>query len=184
MTYYNFKDPLCGDRQKHYYNVQELDDCDVTTVRGTGSYNLVFLRGYTSPEWLNAVGAKFLIDPEFFRQHLDFRTTKKVPRDYSNTLLPSVTSNMCRLTLTTIVSCMDRFRGVAQPAQSELQALRLESGKNFENYLETLRRAKSSDIACGDSIVRRFHVLDHEHFLIEQDVSVYFEEWETGALGN
>ena len=63
---------------------------------------LLFLRGHPTPEWLCTVGARFRVDPEYFRRHMDLNLSPGSTNRFTSPSLPSVTSNFVTLRITTI----------------------------------------------------------------------------------
>ncbi|KAK7413113.1 hypothetical protein QQX98_007999 [Neonectria punicea] len=51
----------------------DFSDAGLDTFRRTtpSSGDMLFLQGVASPEWINHVGSKYGVDPEFFRRHAD-----------------------------------------------------------------------------------------------------------------
>jgi hypothetical protein len=170
-------------RARELRSASELLAFEGHTLREPGSANLLFLRGYPSPEWINTIGAKFSIDPEFFRRHLDFRNATGTSSDFSLPTLPSATVNMTRLRISTLASRLDNWRASNQWLQGDLDLLREETSASFHEYLNTIRRGRDADVRTGDSIVRAFSVLSHEYLSIEQDISIYVELLESGIFG-
>jgi hypothetical protein len=170
-------------RARELRSASELRAFQGHTIREPGSANLLFLRGYPSPEWLNAIGAKFSIDPEFFRRHLDFRNATGTSSDFSLPTLPSATFNMTRLRINTLASRLDNWRASNQRVQGDLDRLREETSASFHEYLATIRRGRDVDVQTGDSIVRAFSILSHEYLSIEQDISIYVQSLESGIFG-
>ncbi|KAI9775354.1 MAG: hypothetical protein M1839_001270 [Geoglossum umbratile] len=135
----------------------------------SGSGYLMFLRGNPTPEWLNTIGYRCNVDPEFFLRHLDFRSTAGKPNYFNLPCLPSSNSNFMRLRWTTI-----GLRGAAFERnghnQEEIESLRNESARAMERYLDDARSGHKMKIC--DSFVRRFAVHDETHFTFQQDVSI------------
>ncbi|KAK0511027.1 hypothetical protein JMJ35_006579 [Cladonia borealis] len=125
---------------------------------------LVFLKGFPSPEWLLDVGATFGIDPEFFKLHMRFRESKEY---HSSPSLPSSLEHIVRLRISTVGSREEK-RGVSH--QINVDKLRSEASKSKHLYEHNLGVA--NDTKRGDSVVRGFYVLDEKHFVIEQEMSV------------
>jgi hypothetical protein len=114
----------------------------------------LFLRGFPSCEWLNLVGSKYGVDPEFFRRHLEFRIPTE--RFFELPGLSSSNHNILKLYVTSI----GRHNGTT--------ATRDAGPEGLAKHWETL---KSNEIV-GDSIVRRFNWHTDEYFSIEQHISV------------
>lgn len=170
-------------RSREFRSASELLGFEGHSIREPGSASLLFLRGYPSPEWLNTIGAKFSIDPEFFRRHLDFPNASGTSSDFSLPTLPSATFNMTRLRINTLASRLDNWRASNQRLQGDLDRLREETAASFHKYLTALRRGRDVDVQPGDSIVRAFSILNHEYLSIEQDISIYVESLESSIFG-
>jgi hypothetical protein len=173
-----------GAKFNQYTSPAELWAFEDHIAQEQGSSNVLFLRGYPTPQWLNTVGAKFSIDPEFFRRHLDFRNATPASFDTSLPTLPSATFNMTKLKVTTMASRLDTWTSLSQRRQVDLDRLRQETSTAFQVYQESLRRGGVLDAQPGDSIVRAFSILDHDYLAIEQDVSIYLDTLEGKPLGN
>jgi hypothetical protein len=118
-----------------------------------GSGHMVFIRGYPSPEWVAAIGARYGVDPEYFRRFLSFGQS----RDYFDLpSLPSSSTNIINIPITTI----GRHSGFATDRLKEVESVL----RHFSNL--------GSSPDAGDSIVRQFSVHDSEYFSIEQNVLV------------
>lgn len=143
-----------------------------TTIQALGTSetgHLLFLRGNPTPEWLNTIGYRCNIDPEFFLRHLDFRATAGKPDYFNLPGLPSSKTNFLRLHWTTIGSRGATFER-DEHDQEEVERLRAFSAKRMEQYLDETRSGHKMNLC--DSFVRRFAVHDGTHFSFEQDVSI------------
>lgn len=131
---------------------------------------LVFARGYPSPDWLNSIGSKLHLDPEYFQRHLDFKATVGRPNYHAIPSLPSSMSNTIRLVVTTIGS-----REVSSFLSDHVLLSRIHTSSTTKmlDYLQELRLGNRVNL--GDSIVRKFHVLDETHFAVEQEISLCVE---------
>ena len=118
---------------------------------------LLFMRGFPSPEWLKRLGSRLRIDPEFFRCHLDFLRSKD---HYDLPGLPHTSNSMLHFKITTICT--------RQTAMSplEVQKSRLEEVKLVRNH-----QRQMCDV--GDSILRRYSVHNETIFTIEQNISCF-----------
>lgn len=124
----------------------------------SGSAQLLFLRGFPSPEWLRVLGAQLRIDPEFFRQHLGFLQRKDF---YDIPALPSFSRNLLQLRVTTI------FTRQAAITQQAVQLGRRRSVEDVRKHQVQLEQ----NAAVGDSIVRQFSIHNENTFTIEQNIS-------------
>lgn len=139
---------------------------------GSGCAQLVFIRGYALPEWLNLIGSRYRVDPEFFRRHLNFlqpQTLFDIPN------IPSASRNIIHLPLTTIVERTDGaiFRNRSFEADRQLDLDRVSS------YLRQLDR----EAQIGRSIVRNWTTLDDKYSSLEQNVSVCVQPKGGGWVG-
>jgi hypothetical protein len=134
---------------------------------------LIFLRGYPSAAWLNAIGAKYHIDPEFFYRHLSFFHNPQATERQTPFILPSSQGSTFQLTLTSI----GRHGNVSN---ENLATQRERTTKQMETYLQELKIVPSS-WKVGSSIVRSFALHNREIFSIEQLVTVYVTELERGT---
>jgi hypothetical protein len=182
LVYYDLK-KRGALRRKAFDSTSALETSKLDDPTETEHSNILFLRGYPSPDWLNTVGAKFDVDPGFFRQHLDFRYAKTIPHDFSQPTLPAATPNMTRLRISTIGSRLDKWRSSKHLSQRSLDDFRGKAAKCMADYSATLSRGRGADVATGDSVVRSFSVLDNEHFVIEQDITVYLDATASGHTG-
>ena len=121
--------------------------------------HLVWLSGLPAPEWINAVGAQYRIDPEFFRRHLAFLRYGKDSYDIAP--LPSSTQRMITLRLTTIC------RRPVVLARAAIETARADSVELVRKHQQRLRP--------GDSTLRKYEVFNNTIFTIEQEISVYVE---------
>jgi hypothetical protein len=98
------------DKILHYKSPEKFGrDCTGKQQQHSPSL-LVFLRGHPSPEWLRTIGYVCNLDPEFLRQHLEFRWTDKEKTFYTSPGLPSSSSNIIRLRVPNIVTHKKRLR--------------------------------------------------------------------------
>jgi hypothetical protein len=123
---------------------------------------LLFLRGFPSPDWLNLIGSRHRVDPEFFRRHLNFI---QPPDSFDLPATPLSSSNFLTLPVITIGKRQKGYTGINLSVLED----RERSADEMATYLRELSIA---DIA-GQSIVRKFFIHDATYFTIEQDVSVY-----------
>jgi hypothetical protein len=131
---------------------------------------ILFLKGYPSAQWLNTIGAKYQIDPEFFRQHLDFLCSS----DPSNKLdaMPLHSSSKARMAsfYITTTQSIDSLR--SQHVSSEKKRKACEETMN--SYRDSL--IMRQNVAVGDPIVRFYSLIDASYSAIEQRVSVYLHK--------
>lgn len=132
--------------------------------------HLLFLRGNPTPEWLNTIGYKCNVDPEFYLRHLDFRATAANPDYFALPSLPSSSRNILRLRWTTIGSRGGTTLNRKVHDQAEVELLRSHNAKRMKQYLDDI--SSGSNMKDCDSFVRRYSVHDETHFSFEQDVSI------------
>lgn len=131
--------------------------------RTTGAVNQVlFLRGFPTPEWVRKIGWYYCVDPEFFRRHLDFSLFSH-QHWFSSPSLPSTSSTIVRLRVTTL--------GRRTTRVPDLEKARRETQESMETYIEEMSEPELQG-NLGESIVRRFSLHDNQHFSLEQDISI------------
>lgn len=132
---------------------------------------ILFLNGHPSPQWLNAIGGRFCIDPEFYRRHLNFRAGISRPEYFTLPALPSASNTMARLRITTIGHRQPRLGlSASRRSQKHLDRLRAQATNDMLQYRNIL--GTENVWKTGDSIVREFTIHDEEHCTIEQDISI------------
>ena len=124
--------------------------------------DVVFLRGYASPQWLNAAGAKYRVDAEAFRRHLDI---KQAPLYFD---LPSLQSTSIHIISIPLISI--GIWGNAVSA-SDMDDVRREASKGDIHSFRNMPRS-----GVGSSIVREYLMLDEKYFAIEQQLFVHVHE--------
>jgi hypothetical protein len=163
--------------------VQEFEDLGESVIPGPDAFALLLLRGYPSPEWLNTLGGRFGIDPEFFQRHLLFASAsgKSSSKHSSTQILPSCHGDMISLQITTIGSRQcDRQGG---HDQGGLESLRRHTSEEMLSYMSKLGSLNCPGIAPGDSIVRDFSVHDFDYFSLEQTMSLGIHRTRDGWIG-
>ena len=155
------------------------EDENLADEQGT----LLFLRGYARPEWLNAVGAKYSMDPEFLRRHLHDCFKSARSNRFMLPALPSEMSNMLTLRITTIGRRLGDYRCGKTSTEDSLHTLRINAASAMRKHLEALSRGSETGINLGDSMVRKFTVHDSEYFSWEQDISIYVKKAGAGWIG-
>ncbi|KAL8792444.1 MAG: hypothetical protein Q9195_004977 [Heterodermia aff. obscurata] len=155
---------LCSFNGSSASILAELPDPETTPAK------LVFLRGFQSPQWLNTLGFKYGIDPEFFRRHLGFLEGKD---HFDLPGLPSSAGNILQLHVSTICTrdvAIGRYY-IGQNRRKEQEAVR--------RYLRQL----GSNGTCGDSIVRKLASINETTFVLEQTVHCCVERVNGGWTG-
>lgn len=140
---------------------------------------ILFLQGHPSPEWLNAIGATFGVDPEFLLEHFEMFSKSQLQAAWSNPALPSRSVHQPRLLLSTIgrLAKADPRAG----STKQMQALRLRGRLMFERYLDSMRR--EDGIELGASLVRRYSVHSGSNFSYDQDAALYVRGTDKGWFG-
>lgn len=148
------------------------DMADFSASNDTAKSSILFVQGYASPEWLNAIGNKHKNCVELFRRHLQFEAFTSGGRDlYSSPALPSTSGRVFQLTIPTICA---RNVEVSDWEPEDLQNSRKSQSEAMGRYLKQLRtRAK-----VGDSVIRRSILLSKKLDVWEQTISVQVEPHE------
>lgn len=142
---------------------------------------LILLRGFLSAAWINNVGSRFFVDPEFFGRHLDFRSAQDKSNNFSTPCLPSASWHLMELPITIIGSRESALRGKSPSAWTEEE--RKKGRYALERHHEKLS-SLSSDIIPGESMIRDYYVFDQIHFAIDQRISICMQQTEDGKSKN
>jgi hypothetical protein len=148
----------------------ELDDSILLPDRE--SFVIVLLQGFPSPQWLNLLGARFQIDPEFFRRHV-----KSTPFGPVVTL-PSCQGWMVSLQIPRLV----RQVCTKQP----IQVARVRSARAVIRHHEDLwspHRWEPTSIPLAECVIQNISVLARGDCCIEQKLSIGVHRVETGWIG-
>lgn len=141
---------------------------------------LLFLRGQPYSEWLSRIGAAYCIDPEFFQRHLDFLSTMGRRNCFAQPSLLSASKNIIQLSYYTI----GQLEGYSEDvSQREIEAFRQASDKEMVSYMNNLSKQIAGDSSPSDSMVRGYSILDQNHFVIEQRISMCVGQMESGWTG-
>lgn len=131
------------------------------------SGRMVFLRGFSSAQWLNCLGAQLDVDPEFLYRHLDGATgvttaTRSLAVPFSAPFPWS--RDLMQLRVCNI--------GSWDPTETNLSlaSLRQDCQSSFERHLEDFTHLKYFN--TGDSTVRQFILHDVKNFSIEQRITI------------
>jgi hypothetical protein len=115
--------------------VEELTSQDAETpVNGN---QFLFLHGLPSPQWLNAIGGRYRVDPEFYHRHLDFQATAGRADYFTQPTLSSRCKNTIQFRVTTIGYLQGNNN-----SQQELDILRLKCAEDMKAYFIPLKRDK------------------------------------------
>ena len=144
------------------------------------SSQILFMRGQPSPEWLSTIGAVYLVDPEFFQRHLDFRSSTGRLDYFCLPSLPSTSNNIISLRFITIGQ---RDRRAQITDRKAVDELRQTGAKAMARYLHTLNSNMEMNSGLGNSIVRAFSIHDETHFAIEQRISICVRRSMSGWTG-
>lgn len=98
---YDFS-PNAAKKAVHLHNIEGLNELDEASLGNKGRAQILFLNGHPSPQWLNAIGGRFCVNPEFYQRHLDFRAAFSRPDYFTLPALPSASETMVKLRITTI----------------------------------------------------------------------------------
>lgn len=134
-------------------------------AESTAPCRLLFLRGYPSPEWLGLIGARHMVDPEFFVRFLHFKPAKDAAFNNSFPALPASTWNLLELPVITIGE-RKAFHGLAD--QVKIDNMRRETRSKIQRHHDSLRGTSNVDVAS--SVVRGVAILDHSCFALEQRI--------------
>jgi hypothetical protein len=145
-----------------------------TSVPAEGLGQLVFIRGFISPSWVSAIGSKYNIDPEFFRQHMDFLSASIDRHAYSFPSLVSSSNNIFRICVNTLLH-RDDFGGQDLKSQRSDQSSELGAYKT--------QQLGSTRVCCGDSLVREYSTVCSSVSVIEQWISLCVTKTGSGWAG-
>lgn len=124
--------------------------------------HVLFMAGYPTSEWLTTIGSLIQVDPQHYERHLSFLYRQSY---YTSPSLPSTEQNIIFLRFITLGRRYSKGN-----TQEHIDRLRKHGASEMEQYQHYLKLNR--EVKPGDSIVRRYSVLDDEHFSIEQDISV------------
>lgn len=159
-----------------FNTLEELDNYNEEARKTQPGGRVIFLQGYISPLWLNHIGSKFEVDPEFFLRHLDFLFSQPRPEHFPMLSLPSC-AEIIRIRITSIMSWNDFQHSV----HNITAHLRSRCERQMKEYLKNL--GKGQKVVTSDSIVRRFSVFDSHHFALEQMMTVCVNHDNLGWTG-
>lgn len=130
---------------------------------------IIFLRGYMTSPWINAIGARHMIDPEFFCRHLDFRPGGHNTNNFSIPPLPSTSWHLIELPIITIGA---KTTPSGTLGLGGIEQMRRIGAEALETHHHQISKLSSSGMAVGDSMVRQFYIFDETHYAIEQRISI------------
>jgi hypothetical protein len=158
-------------RVDHFHAPHEFADVSPPGDKESES-QIIFMRGFPSGEWLNLIGSKYRVDPEFFYRHLDFKPTDDRSSNFSNPPLPSSSWHLIRLPVMTN-GTRDPVR--SRVKQEDINRLRKEGDDALKAQHHRLM-TRDFELHLGDSIIRHYHTFDEIHFSMEQRVSICMQE--------
>ncbi|KAJ3541339.1 hypothetical protein NM208_g4656 [Fusarium decemcellulare] len=163
--------------QLQFANIDEFQELGDSVFPEKDSFALLLLQGYPSPDWINILGARFNIEPEFFQRHLSLSPDMRHP---TARLIPSYNSNMASLPITTIGfgQCDGSLAGGHD--QGNLEKLRRTESARMRDYTSKLASLSSPSLVPGDPIVRDYHVHSSGYFSLRQNVSLHFHPLKHG----
>ncbi|KAM4057225.1 corA-like Mg2+ transporter protein [Hirsutella rhossiliensis] len=138
---------------------------------------IVFMRGFMSAAWINSVGARYVVDPEFFCRHLDFRPPDDNSNNFSIPALPSSSWYLIELPVMTIGTRM-AARGPLR--LDRLADLRRQGVEALTDHRYEISKLSSTKMTVGESMVRNFYVFDEMHFAVEQRISICMQPANNG----
>lgn len=154
QTYLSFKEPSGF---YHFNLTKPPENC------------IIFLRGFMTAQWINNIGARYLVDPEFFCRHLDFSPANDSASAFSIPSLPSSSVHLIELPVFTIGK---RTGSTSQLRVDRINQLRREGAISLSSHYHEISKLSSSQMQLGDSMVRNFYVFDETYFAIEQRISI------------
>lgn len=129
---------------------------------------LLFLRGFASSQWLTTIGDIYGASAELYRRHLDYPTFTSTPSSrnfYLSPRLPSSSVHVFQLAVSTI--CVRNEGGLSYRPEN-LQYGRRQGAQAMAKYFKQLR----SDAQTANSVVRKFHLLGSQEYVLEQTVTI------------
>jgi len=144
------------------FNPKDYDPIK-TATKGREDPKLLFLSGYPSAGWLNAIGYKYDVDMHFFQQHLSSIRPSVHLDVYAEPSLPSTSRHTLKLHVPTIGYLND-----LGDSFGDLSRTRLLLSESLRK--QDLRNAQYHPV--GQSIIRDFYLHDQEQFTLLQDVSM------------
>lgn len=137
------------------------------------------MRGNPSPSWMNAIGAAFGVQREFFHHHIQEFLRQPIESAWDSPRLASERARKLRFPLTT------RFH-LNKPSkrtrdEDHVFSLRNKAEEKFGSYLKQVRLG--ANLFVGDPLLRRLSVHDGSNFSVEQNVSISCEHTDKGWFG-
>ena len=150
MKYYTLKSP--SDFRQH---------ANANTV--------IFIRGLPDPAWVNEIASTYHLDPDYFRRHLDFHPDNKQRWAFfhAQSNLQSKSAHFMQLKYTTVGQFLRQHEIMRK---TELDNWREQAYTGMTRYLDPRLCTRNQ----GESVIRAYHILDQDHFVVEQQASIYF----------
>ncbi|TPX10756.1 uncharacterized protein E0L32_008325 [Thyridium curvatum] len=128
---------------------------------------VLFLRGFPSPEWVGLIGSKYHVDPEFFSRYLDFRSMEDRSNSVCAPLLPSREWNIIELSVPRVGlwSSLGPYGSL-----TSLKSVRLSSAAALAERHHLIEIG--SVVPVGSTMIRAIHILDKSHFAVEQKILI------------
>ena len=159
-----------GQKKERYRGDEGLQKLELLPPPEPESGRLIFLRGHSCRDWLLQLGARYRVDPEFFRRHLDFLQPVEF---YDLPTLPSSSRNVIQLRIITICS---REVAFTQEQMEESRREEIEAVKKHQRQL-------GASGSIGESIIRRFSIHGESIFTLEQEVTCCVKRKNGGWVG-
>ncbi|RKK89171.1 hypothetical protein BFJ68_g16776 [Fusarium oxysporum] len=134
----------------------------------------------TAP-WINNIGARYVVDPEFFCRHLDFAPANGNSNSFSIPALPSSSGHLIELPIITIGK---RMASPDAPRADKINELRSQGSSALAAHHHQISKLAFSKMNLGDSMVRNFHIFDEIHFAIEQRISICMQPTKKAKKGD
>lgn len=145
-----------------------LDEFWAVPEAEPGTDQVIFVRGSLSPAWIEMLGSRYKIDPEFFRRHLQYLSR----HDYSDLLpLPSASTSMLFLP---VASLYTRSLALSQDQVAKRR-------KEDDNVVRSNHQVIQQKASCGESVVRKLSTLSDRLLSVEHDISIYTRERKSGG---
>ncbi|KAL8823167.1 MAG: hypothetical protein Q9191_006110 [Dirinaria sp. TL-2023a] len=140
------------------FTSDQVQKHDAIPAQDQNVSKLFFIRGHASRQWLASLGARYRLDPEFFRRHREF-----VPSldHYDLPTLPSASLHIITLRIMTIYK-----RKLALSAFAVRK-----SREDAEQIVRKHQQNLGIRGIDGESIIRRLSFPDETHFTVEQAIT-------------
>lgn len=172
VTLHRFSRHRAHEIFQYHPTTADLKALDIQTQPPCECGKVLFLNGFAPPEWLNLIGARYRVDPEFFRQHLSFMRREG---QFDLPGLPYASRNIVKLPLYTI-----GMWNIDRPSKRHSIANEWsEVSRGIASYLRSL----DVTTMAGQSIVRKITFHDQKHFTVEQEISICIEAKDRGWTG-